>query len=75
MDFWPEYQDAAGAFLMGEVWNHDVAYLAPYQHNMDSLINFPLQDQLWRVFIHKEDMAVIADGLQEQVVDIFYLIL
>ena len=67
MEFWPEYREAAGAFCMGEVHSGDSAYVAPYQHALDSLLNYPQYWALRNVFIDGQPMERLVNGLQEQV--------
>ena len=40
--FWNDFSKAAGVFQIGEVFNGNPAYVAPYQNHMDSVLNYPL---------------------------------
>ncbi|KKZ66125.1 alpha-amylase A type-3 [[Emmonsia] crescens] len=40
--FWRKFNDAAGVYSMGEVYNGDSAYTCHYQNYLDGLVNFPI---------------------------------
>ena len=40
--FWPDFNEAAGVYCVGEVFDGDVAFSCPYQNSMDGLLNYPL---------------------------------
>ena len=66
-EFWPEFQDAAGVFLTGEVAVQDnTSYVADYQNYMDSVLNFPTFAALKRVFNNGENMTVLMESLEGQ---------
>lgn len=41
-DFWPGYNDAAGVYAVGEVFDGDPSYTCPYQNYLDGLLNYPM---------------------------------
>lgn len=41
-DFWAEFQQAAGVYGVGEVFNGDVNYVAQYQGVLDGTLEYPL---------------------------------
>lgn len=40
--FWPGYNDAAGVYCVGEVFDGDPAYTCPYQNYLDGVLNYPM---------------------------------
>ncbi|EAW23731.1 putative alpha-amylase [Aspergillus fischeri NRRL 181] len=49
-DFWPDYNDAAGVYCVGEVFSGDPSYTCPYQNYMDGVLNYPIYYQLLYAF-------------------------
>lgn len=41
MSFWPGFEAAAGVYLVGEVFNGNPSYVAPYQEYISGLLNYP----------------------------------
>lgn len=39
--FWPGFEDAAGVYVVGEVFNGDPAYVAPFQDYMSGILDYP----------------------------------
>ena len=60
-DFWSEYASAAGAYCVGEVFNGDINYVAPYQNYMDGVLSYPLYFTMLNVFAYKQSMYQIQD--------------
>ncbi|KAJ5901399.1 hypothetical protein N7504_007393 [Penicillium tannophilum] len=48
--FWPDYNDAAGVYCVGEVFDGDPAYTCPYQDYLDGVLNYPVYYQLLYAF-------------------------
>lgn len=48
--FWPGYNDAAGVYCVGEVFDGDPAYTCPYQDVLDGVLNYPLYYPLLAAF-------------------------
>ncbi|KAJ6089276.1 hypothetical protein N7467_004492 [Penicillium canescens] len=48
--FWPGYNDAAGVYCVGEIFNGDPAYTCDYQNYMDGVLNYPIYYQLLYAF-------------------------
>lgn len=40
--FWPGYNDAAGVYCVGEIFDGDPAYTCDYQNYMDGVLNYPM---------------------------------
>jgi len=59
--FWYEFNEAAGVFNVGEVFNHDVAYCASYQGPVASLLNFPLHGTLEKIYRNESSMLEMKD--------------
>jgi alpha-amylase len=60
-DFWSEYNEAAGVFQVGEVFNGDIGYVADYQNHVASLFNYPMFYTLHDVFGSGQSMYKIRD--------------
>lgn len=58
-DFWTEWQAAAGMYCVGEVFNGDINYVAPYQNYMDGMLSYPLYFTMMNVFAHQQSMYQI----------------
>lgn len=48
--FWARFQAAAGVYAVGEVFNGNVAYVAPFQGPLDAVLSYPLYFLLRQVF-------------------------
>ncbi|OGE49042.1 hypothetical protein PENARI_c024G10922 [Penicillium arizonense] len=48
--FWPGYNDAAGVYCVGEIFDGDPAYTCDYQNYMDGVLNYPIYYQLLYAF-------------------------
>ena len=64
--FWPVFCESAGVFCMGEVFSDNVPYVASFQSQMDSLLNFPLQSALTKAFATNgaKNMKAVGDTLK-----------
>jgi alpha-amylase len=60
-DFWSEFSAAAGAYCVGEVFNGDITYVAPYQSYMDGVLSYPLYYTMLNVFAYQQSMTQIQD--------------
>lgn len=40
--FWPGYNQAAGVYCVGEVFDGDPKYTCPYQSYLDGVLNYPM---------------------------------
>ncbi|KAH9914300.1 glycoside hydrolase superfamily [Fomitopsis serialis] len=49
-DFWPDFQTAAGVYAVGEVFEGDVNYVAPYTKVLDGVLDYPTYYQLTSAF-------------------------
>jgi glycosidase len=66
-DFLAEYTQRAGVLVMGEVYQGDVAYVAPYTRAMSSVLDYPLYYALTDVFakgqsFHRLQGLLAQDG-------------
>lgn len=48
--FWPSFNQAAGVYCTGEVFDGDASYTCPYQNYLDSVLNYPIYYPLTRAF-------------------------
>ncbi|KKY18231.1 hypothetical protein UCDDS831_g06022 [Diplodia seriata] len=48
--FYPGFEDAAGVFSTGEVFDGDPSYTCDYQNYLDSVLNYPIYYPLVRAF-------------------------
>jgi len=55
-EFWKEYNDAAGVYTVGEVFNGDIGLIASYQGSLDALLNYPLYFTMKDVFSSSNSM-------------------
>jgi alpha-amylase len=56
-DFWAEWNAAAGMYCVGEVFNGDIDYVAPYQLYMDGMLSYPLYFAMIDVFSSQKSMS------------------
>lgn len=40
--FWPGFNDAAGVYSVGEIFDGDPAYTCDYQNYLDGVLNYPM---------------------------------
>lgn len=65
--FWWEFQQAAGAYCLGEANNgRDIPYTAGYQGPLDAVLNFPAYWALRDVFEKKKSFLEFHKSLTEQ---------
>jgi alpha-amylase len=48
--FWKDFSAAAGVYLVGEVFNGDPNYVAPYQQHLDGVMDYPSYYWILRAF-------------------------
>ncbi|KAJ5358240.1 hypothetical protein N7541_005398 [Penicillium brevicompactum] len=48
--FWPGFNDAAGVYSVGEIFDGDPAYTCDYQNYLDGVLNYPIYYQLLYAF-------------------------
>ncbi|ESZ90168.1 glycoside hydrolase family 13 protein [Sclerotinia borealis F-4128] len=41
VNFFPSFQDAAGVYVIGEIYNGDPTYVCPFQNYMNGVLNYP----------------------------------
>ncbi|EED21030.1 alpha-amylase, putative [Talaromyces stipitatus ATCC 10500] len=49
-DFFPDFEDSAGVYCIGEVDDGDPAYVCPYQNYLSGVLNYPIYWQLLYAF-------------------------
>lgn len=62
-DFWDEFVPAAKMYTIGEVFNGNIDYVAPYQNHVDGVLSYPLYYTMLDVFAHQQSMYKIQDLL------------
>jgi alpha-amylase len=65
-DFWGEYGQSSGVFQMGECFNGDPAYVAPYQNYLTGLFNYPMYYTIKDVFRNEKTMYGIRNRFNEE---------
>merc|ERR1711915_415082 len=67
-DFWPQFQEYAGTFVLGEVAGDDtrIEYDASYQQVMDGVLNFPIYYSIKKVFTEGYPMTYLKDILDSE---------
>jgi alpha-amylase len=50
VDFFPDFQSAAGVYIVGEVFNGDPSYVCPYQNSMSGVLNYPVYFWITQAF-------------------------
>ncbi|KAJ3188594.1 hypothetical protein HDU85_004308 [Gaertneriomyces sp. JEL0708] len=63
-DFWFEYVRAAGVWATGEVFSGDAAFLASYQPDVPSLLNFPLYFSARNAYGAKASFQTLARDIE-----------
>ncbi|KAK1769931.1 glycoside hydrolase [Phialemonium atrogriseum] len=62
--FWPGFEDAAGVHIVGEVFNGDPAYVAPFQDYMSGILDYPSYYWITQAFQSSSgSMTSLADGV------------
>lgn len=62
-DFWTEFNEAANMYCVGEIFNGDINYVAPYQNYMDGVLSYPLFFAMRDVFGSQKSMYTFQDYL------------
>lgn len=65
VDFWREYNQAAGVFQFGEIIQSYSPIIKEYQGPIDSLLNYPLYDVVIGVFAFDKSMYNIRSKIME----------
>jgi alpha-amylase len=66
MGFWKTFQAAAGVYAVGEVFNGDVGYVAPYQGGaLTGILSYPLFFTMRNVFASQQSMNNLQSTLQQ----------
>ena len=56
-DFWSEFNEAAGMYCVGEVFNGDISYVSKYQNYLDGVLSYPLYYTMNNVFAYQQSMT------------------
>jgi len=64
-DFWSAFQDAAGVYGVGEVYDSRVNYVASYQGPLDGLLSYPLFFTLRNTFQSGQSLYNLQTVLQQ----------
>ncbi|KAN0055305.1 hypothetical protein ACTA71_008415 [Dictyostelium dimigraforme] len=64
VDFWREYNDAAGVYAVGEVYNGNLTYVASFQGPVDGVLSYPMFFTLRSVFAQQQSMNQIQSTFQ-----------
>lgn len=62
-DFWREFEQAAGVYAVGEVFNGNVPYVAGYQGPLSAVLSYPMYFTLKSVFQNRQSMYNIRTTL------------
>lgn len=68
-DFWAEFQEAAGVYTVGEVFDGRSEFVASYQAPqgpIDAVLNYPMHYTLFDVFGEKHSCYNIKDRIKEE---------
>jgi alpha-amylase len=60
-DFWDEFVPAANMYCVGEVFNGNIDYVAPYQNHVDGVLSYPLYYTMLDVYASQQSMYKIQD--------------
>ncbi|KAH8883975.1 glycoside hydrolase family 13 protein [Thozetella sp. PMI_491] len=64
--FWPDFQNAAGVFSLGEVYHGDPAYVGPYQNYLPGLLDYPSYYWITQAFQSTSgSISNLANGLNQ----------
>ncbi|KAA0154156.1 hypothetical protein FNF29_02776 [Cafeteria roenbergensis] len=65
MPFWRSFQSAAGVYAVGEVFNGNIGYVAPYQGGaLPGLLSYPLFFTMRAVFAQQQSMNQLQSTLK-----------
>ena len=59
--FWTEWQQRAGVYAFGEVFDQDVQYVAQYQGPLNATLSYPLFFEMRDVFAYGNPMTKLHD--------------
>jgi len=65
VNFWSDFQDAAGVYGVGEVYDSRVNYVAGYQGAMDGVLSYPLFFMLRSTFQSQQSLYNLQNLLQQ----------
>jgi alpha-amylase len=62
--FWSQFQEAAGVYAVGEVFDGDVGYVSDYQNHIDALLNYPLRYAIYNVWHYGNNFYALKNSLE-----------
>jgi len=65
IDFWTQFQQAAGVYTVGEVYDSRVNYVAGYQKALTAVLSYPLFFNLRNSFEGKQSLLQVQNTLQQ----------
>jgi alpha-amylase len=65
MEFWAGFQQAAGVYAVGEVFNGDAWVVAPYQGSLDGLLSYPIYFTALACFAQQQSLYNLQNQIQE----------
>jgi alpha-amylase len=65
-EFWDEFTAAAGCYLVGEVFNGDMDYVASYQPHLPGLLNYPMYYTMRNVWMNGGSMYDIRTTIASE---------
>jgi alpha-amylase len=64
--FWRTFNDAAGVYAVGEVFNGDPAYVAPFQNTaLDGILSYPMYYTIRNVFQNGDSMTQFTQRIKD----------
>ncbi|SMO82521.1 Glycosidase [Melghirimyces algeriensis] len=63
--FWDDFNVAADTFTLGEVYHGDPAYVGPYTHHLDGVLDYPMYYTIRDVFGQNQSMYHIRDRFNQ----------
>eukprot|EP00767_Chilomastix_cuspidata_P001057 gnl/Chilomastix_cuspidata/1318.p1 GENE.gnl/Chilomastix_cuspidata/1318~~gnl/Chilomastix_cuspidata/1318.p1 ORF type:complete len:482 (+),score=96.41 gnl/Chilomastix_cuspidata/1318:145-1446(+) len=64
--FWADFLDSAGVFSIGEVFDGDISYVAPYQEYFPSLFNYPLYYSLLNTYGYGGSLWDLSNVIKDE---------
>jgi alpha-amylase len=75
--FWKLFNDAAGCYAIGEVFNGDIKYVSPFQGQaLDGVLSYPMFFQIRNVFASGKSFSMLqtlSDSMPSQFLDVSLL--
>lgn len=62
--FWTQFQQAAGVYAVGEVFDGRLDYVSDYQNHVDAVLNYPLRFSIVDVWQHGNNFYALKNTLE-----------